>query len=36
VQVPADTVLESGDEIVVLIDPDRDPTPAFTGPTRSP
>jgi cell volume regulation protein A len=34
VQVRADTVLHSGDEVVVLIDPDseRDPTPIFTGP----
>ena len=34
VQVRADTVLHSGDEVVVLIDPDseHDPTPIFTGP----
>jgi len=34
VQVRADTVLHSGDEVIVLIDPDseHDPTPLFTDP----
>jgi cell volume regulation protein A len=38
VQVRADTVLRSEDEVIVLIDPDseEDPTPIFTGPASGP